>query len=76
MPKPPRKKPPNEDPDQSDRFMLLARELEADGTLNPTDVEQRFRATFEHMVPEKKAAERSSAAEGIDPKPDRKRQPG
>ena len=36
------KKPPLEDEDQSRRFLEAAREIEADGGLNPTDAEKVF----------------------------------
>jgi len=46
MAKEPKKPPPDEDEAQSQRFLDLASELEADGDLSPTEGE----AAFERLV--------------------------
>lgn len=49
------KKPPprDEDPEQSKRFLDLARELEADGDLNLTDAEKKFDELLGRVAGEK-----------------------
>jgi chorismate mutase len=60
-----------EDADQSRRFLEMARELEADGGLSPTEAEGAFDRLFKAAVPKKKAAEAEPGGQSVDPKPDR-----
>lgn len=46
-----KKSPPTEDADQSRRFLETARELEADGGLNPTDGERAFERLVSKALP-------------------------
>lgn len=50
------KKPPqkNEDPEQSKRFLDLAKELEDAGELDPTEAEKAFERALEKIVPAKR----------------------
>jgi len=49
-----KKKPPTEDPEQSRRFLDLARELEDAGELIPTDGEKAFERAMGRIAPAKR----------------------
>ena len=49
-----KKPPPLEDAEQSRRFLEAARELEADGGLNPTDGEKAFERLLKKAAPTKR----------------------
>lgn len=52
MTKPPKKKPPkNEDPEQSQRFLDLARDLEAAGELSRTESGEAFERLVGKIAP-------------------------
>lgn len=51
-----KKRPPqDEDPEQSKRFLDLARELEAAGDLSPTDGDEKVDLALRKMAPAKHA---------------------
>lgn len=54
MTNPKAKKPPTEDEAQSRRFLEMARELEADGGLSPTDAEREFDRLLGKAAPAKR----------------------
>jgi hypothetical protein len=54
MAKAPKKPPPEEDEAESQRFMDLARELEAGGDLSPTEGESAFERLVGRALPPKK----------------------
>lgn len=54
MAKEPKKPPPDEDEAQSRRFIDLARELEADGDLSPTEGEGAFERLVDKALPERR----------------------
>jgi hypothetical protein len=47
------KRPPDEDEEQSRRFLDLAAELEAAGELSPTDAGERFARAMDKVAPPK-----------------------
>ncbi len=53
MAKAPKKPPPDEDEDQSQRFLEAAEAAEADGGLSPTEAEEAFEVLMSKAAPKK-----------------------